>query len=913
MKSFKKIYLGVLLISFLSSLIIGFPGFLRTEAQVTPADNTTPPCFDYYPYAALDITSSLDKSSYNPGENANLTLSVTNQHPKTSLQNAAVIFQIRKSLPETNTSIVLYEIKLKEGLTYSVGQTQENIFSIPLPSYLSDGLYEGYIYITDNGYSIAGLSFTQDVLGAFVMFRIINSSQKDFITPYFEEEKALINGIIKANPFNPPPTIDENNLPANISIPIFNPSPKAVESHLDTTLYYWDESGEKINSFSKNLTLLPQQSYNFSYTSPESLKAGTYILKSALTSGEAMVTSKIRFSLSGFAPRIYYSGVAQEGGKNIFFTCVGNIADSQEGDELKGTIKLSALDQRQAKQIDELNYTGALFPTTQPALYQKELATAPDILALKTEIFDAAGNLIQQKEINYQFRPPQPVSTISIYFLIVLIILILVLLIAILVFFKFRKHSLPPLLLLGLVVFILAFSYFIINNKSNPINQPSAARAAASPYNPQGFSNNWSGEINRYRVRKGWWGFVYANMGIDFMLPEMPIEPGENFEIFKGNSGSYYTIFKSYDSPPFWFTPNMILGSKNIDLTSQVSQVNDLDSRSQVINGYIAEFENYFRRAADEIAVVSASSTITEQVGEIIKPINEWTKGIKENTEEIKDSAQEANKQPYETVWTTKKVSEVAVAANNVAYFTDYLIQAGADMLQLISKTSYTSLISEFKDQLNQLDDANSDLGKIIKNFENNPDNIVYSYADEWITPNFLISFQTKDAIVVQARAASNITRPITTILTLNRTFKFPGGRNVTISQTHPISIVPVGSPIPPQPIPPQPIPEQPILRVSPSLVVMFKDNVKEFFAYFDPDGLGPLIEVDVTHIPETQWTSLNPDIVQILSTTSGPSGGKEVKALKSGNARIKVVYGIEEGYADITVKTIKIKEVPPY
>jgi len=191
------------------------------EQTVTPG--STPPCFDYYPYGALRITPDLDKDIYKPGETAQLTLTVTNTHSKTSLYNAKVILQIRKFQKETVTSLLIGDnFILGEGLQYPAGETKENTFSFVIPKYLSSDSYQGYIYITDNDYTIAGLPFTQDVTGAIVSFRVENPEQQSFNFPYFQEEKAMINNTIKANPFFPPPRISESDLPAKISVPIYN-------------------------------------------------------------------------------------------------------------------------------------------------------------------------------------------------------------------------------------------------------------------------------------------------------------------------------------------------------------------------------------------------------------------------------------------------------------------------------------------------------------------------------------------------------------------------------------------------------------------------------------------------------------------------------------------------------------------
>ena len=362
------------------------------------------PCFDFYPYMALKVKASLAKDTYVPGESAQLALDVYNDHSKTSVMNAKALLQVRKYTPGSTETVLLQEVDLGGGLSYPHGQNSTNNFTFVVPVWLPNGLYQGSIAITENGYNIAGLPFTQDNVGATFAFQVNDGGNKNADIAFIKESQATINGE-SASSFRPPLVITEQELPAKIIVPVVNPNAKQITGVMTAELFNWDETRNKLAQDTKQMVVNANGKSSFEFATPATLQPGTYMARMRYEANGQSAIAKIRFSVPGITPDVFYSGIVEVDGVQQIVSCVGNNAPVSADPTIaatlpEGKVVVSVIDPQSGEVLATGEQTGAIYPARTPKLYRSAVTEdMPAMITLKTDVYDAAGNLLMSKQI----------------------------------------------------------------------------------------------------------------------------------------------------------------------------------------------------------------------------------------------------------------------------------------------------------------------------------------------------------------------------------------------------------------------------------------------------------------------------------------------------------------------------------
>ena len=559
-------------------------------------------------------------------------------------------------------------------------------------------------------------------------------------------------------------------------------------------MYWWDETGEKINSASQNLVIGPQKSVIFSFTTPRSLKAGTYMLKSTLSLGDYKNISKIRFSLPGVAPRIYYSGFTQENDRSTYFACIGNvtdIADPNNKDLRTGKINLTLSNSTNHKKIDELSSSGELFPAFYPSLYKKQInSSLTGNLALKTEVFDKNGNLYQSKEIPLNLGgKPIGEKAFNFYLLISVILFVGLGIIGLFLSFKKKKKILGLIIILiGLLILLLGI--FLPHQN---------VKAKHNDFLP----SSWSGEFNRFKVKKGWWGVEYANLSIDFHIPsslsvqneggKIIVEPGTAFDIIEDNYGSYYITYGSYDSPFFVFKDRMYgsVGTENdADYANKINQEKQyIDQIKKIVNDLKLNVASLKDRI--DVYFENASSTIASSTMSSIQPLKNLFDSYIDNAIGYFNGATKLS--------SLADLAEVSSKVNSGFYELDYALDTLEKITEQLPDISTEEIISTLLEKVQSQSASLSDLISALVE----EGGISYAYNDSLGVSDSSIQCSSTDYDIWRCSVDANA-QPKDVNLTLKRTIHFPSYNqtaydvapafDVTIGKTKTITIKPAFS-----------------------------------------------------------------------------------------------------------------------
>lgn len=523
---------------------------LSAGAQQAPARESLP-CFDFYPYMALKIDASLKKDIYAPGESAQLTLNVYNDHSRTSVAGAKALLQIRKYTPGSTETVLLQEIDLGGGLNYPHGQNSTNNLTFTVPAWLPNGIYQGSVTITENGYHIAGLPFTQDNVGPTFAFQVDDEGNKNPEIAFIKEAQATINGV-NASPFKPAIRVAEENIPATLVVPVVNPGAKQVSGTLTAELYAWDETRDKLAGESRQVIVSANGQTSFEFTTPAGLSAGTYMMRLRYEANGQSAIAKIRFSVPGIVPDVFYSNVVVKDGVVETVSCVGNSAPPV-GDLTapvampEGKVVVSVVDPQSGKVLSSGEQTGLLYPALEPKLYRNKVAAdMPAMVTLKTDVYDAAGNLLMSKQITTAnpVAAGQSKGGLLWYTIIALIVVVGGGIGAAVWYWKNKNTHMPTVMIVlfavasaaGLVATQWEQKRDIVNAQSF-VNAPSASAVISS-------MDIGGGTLT-----------VTGSFGIDYIAPST-VKGGDVFTITKINQGEVTEAFTSCDEPPAKFYKN---------------------------------------------------------------------------------------------------------------------------------------------------------------------------------------------------------------------------------------------------------------------------------------------------------------------------------------------------------------------
>lgn len=522
------------------------------SAQAVPAREDLP-CFDFYPYMALKMSAASDKDTYAPGESAKLTLNVHNDHSRTSVTNATALLQIRKYTPGLAETVLLTEMTVGGGLNYPHGQDATNELSFSVPAWLPNGFYQGSVMILENGFHIAGLPFNQDNPGAVFGFRVDQQGNKNPEIAFVKEGDAML-GERNISPFKPPIRVTNQELPATMTVPVVNPGVVSVSGMATIDMYHWDETRERIAGESMKINLRAGEQKVVEFMVPAQLQAGSYMLRVKYEANGQSAIGKIRFSVPGVTPDVFYSNVIMVDGEAQAVSCVGNTAALSADNTVitpapEGRVVVTIVDPQTGAAINAVEQTGILYPAMEPKLYRAPATKSmPASIAVRTEVYDRDGKLLLSKQVtvsNPQMGADQQEGEMNWYMIAVAIIVIAGGAGGALWYWKKEKAVMPTAMI---IVFAFAGATGML--AAQWLSHDEVAQAQATP----GLFEDRPSEEKVLESYGGGGGTVVvtSSFGLDYYGPG-EAKGGDEFTITKMNTASVTEAFTSSDEPPMNF------------------------------------------------------------------------------------------------------------------------------------------------------------------------------------------------------------------------------------------------------------------------------------------------------------------------------------------------------------------------
>ncbi len=414
-RSFLAAFIGGLLIltPSLSLAAPANPGTPPPELFI-PGPDSVPPdpdgspelssCFDYYRFGSTPITIRGDVSTVSQGGTITFVGTITNENEYPVI-NAGIYAKVMHKWTDEKTSFgpnVVDWFTVQKGLVLKAGESKPIAFSWQVPRNVEPGNYKLALYVAaSDRFNLAGLSFTNDVIGGQYNFKVAGESGTTLL-----DITNVIVGDQQIHSTTFSPQIDSvEDVPITVSVK--NSSKKAFKGAVQWKLYTWDGLREDALLDQKvEQVEVPAGSV---VTSTYSVKADNHTVHYALAElvptdpKDAKSFIAARFVSGQFAePRINYVGVSKYPATGAtFFTCVHSSGRTQAE---KVRVEMSARPLNAfaalmpgstfAEKTYEGTVQGAISALTVP------IEKAPGSFMLSAKIYQN-GNLIDQVEVPY--------------------------------------------------------------------------------------------------------------------------------------------------------------------------------------------------------------------------------------------------------------------------------------------------------------------------------------------------------------------------------------------------------------------------------------------------------------------------------------------------------------------------------
>lgn len=303
------------------------PGFRAPAVGVPPG---TVNCFDYYEFNSVVIEILNEVGVAQPGDEQEFVVTLTNNNPYPLVDGKLYIKVFRERTDSVDTLIngdhIIDSFVALEGLNLKASSTSEHVFSWTPPRFLPSGEYyaAGY-FITADRFNLAGLSFTDDIIGGMGDF-VMEGAPAAF---YLDKDNVTFDGA--AYQFiGAPPRVNMGK-PIMIEVPIKNETTEGGVGIVHWNVYYWDAQREehRVDTTSEAVMVPAGESVTLSYRLADKEHAVYLVSPSLAYKGEIVSKLDIRFVRMGIdEPRINFPSLTsfplEAGQETTMFSCLHN-------------------------------------------------------------------------------------------------------------------------------------------------------------------------------------------------------------------------------------------------------------------------------------------------------------------------------------------------------------------------------------------------------------------------------------------------------------------------------------------------------------------------------------------------------------------------------------------------------------
>ncbi len=336
------------------TLVLPFPAFGQALIPDSPFQEPPAPpqgtvnCFDYYKFGSVAI-NDLRVSAPNPVSGIPLGIkgTIRNNNPYPITEGAVYIkvFRNDEHFSRSQSYGIVDQFVAEDNITLPANGSAELNAAWNIPSYLATGDYRiASFFVAQNRYNLLGLTFTDDIVGNVVDFRVVGERVS---MVRIDKDAVTING--KPHNFvGPYPSFGKDET-VIVSVPIINETNGQASVSVSWTLSEWDgmRKDAVLNEKTENVSLKPKEQKIVSYTAANT-GYPVYYLTVRTKTGDASSVANIRFVREGtILPRINFPSVMgyplKAGQEATVFSCL-----HATGDETvkNGTLELALSDEK---------------------------------------------------------------------------------------------------------------------------------------------------------------------------------------------------------------------------------------------------------------------------------------------------------------------------------------------------------------------------------------------------------------------------------------------------------------------------------------------------------------------------------------------------------------------------------------
>jgi hypothetical protein len=313
----------------------------EVQAEATPVDGGPRPetqtvgniqCFDYYTFGSLDTAIEASNKETVPGATITFSGTVTNQNPYPVVDGDlwVKIFREDESTMENNNgNPIVDQFKVRDAMLLKANEAQTIQYEWKVPLNARAGsYYAAYYFTTNDQYSLAGLLFSDDVIGGRSSFML--SGETEMGIAELQKNGTTLNGEPYQHVAFPP--IFEKNDPVKVSANISNPTDKEKRIPVQWNQYAWDgqKEGNLRNVKTELVVLAPGETKAVTYDAVGQPETVTFITATAQDL-ESRSILNFRFARSGLTEaKTAFTGLNKfpvpAGEEAMFFTCAHTVS-----------------------------------------------------------------------------------------------------------------------------------------------------------------------------------------------------------------------------------------------------------------------------------------------------------------------------------------------------------------------------------------------------------------------------------------------------------------------------------------------------------------------------------------------------------------------------------------------------------
>lgn len=343
--------------------VIGIGQYFPDEDPVEVAAQAVLPntvsCFDYYTFGS--VRTDLDTQTISTVSGTDITFSgtISNENPYPIVDGTLYvkILRSRGDSNDGNGPDVVDQFTVKGDIILPAKGSSPISFQWKIPSYALTGQYEiATFFTTSRKFNLLGLSFTDDVVGERVPFRIVGD-QAEAVS--FEKAKVTIDG----KPYlfaSFPPRVSKTD-PIEVKALVKNTSVQAQDATISWIVYQWDAQLREnvVHEESARVTIPAKSTKEVALTVSDA-SYPVYLVTGTLRWKDTKSIIGARFVREGIdRTRINFPGITGfplvAGQENSLFSCLHNSGSSPLASG--GSLDLSITD-RAGNMIHEYRYDG---------------------------------------------------------------------------------------------------------------------------------------------------------------------------------------------------------------------------------------------------------------------------------------------------------------------------------------------------------------------------------------------------------------------------------------------------------------------------------------------------------------------------------------------------------------------------